>query len=445
MLDSLRIKNFRSIKDSKDLKLSNLNIFVGPNNAGKSSILYSILLLKQTLEDKDQRAVLVTSSPHLDLGSYIDIINANDPEKSLEINLEFNKSLFQKAPYLEAIKPLDDLLKRCNKYKITFKFSKEKNIIFVSSFNISNSKTKEFYGGEYVNEKWILSGFPKEILPHITVRFGHFLPIFRPFGKKPADEKIVNKILGLLFTGGALLSTLAIFSERILYVGPVRQLIPRYGFLGRQYYSELSPYGENLMKVLISSKLRRRAKKTILEELNFWLDKKFNLLKNIQIEEVDKGKTVISIIADDPKGEKNINLASMGSGISQLVPVIVQTILTPKKGCIVIEQPEIHLHPAAQAALGELFIKYAKNDKQLIVETHSEHLLLRIRRRIAEGKISPDLVSIFFVDKRKNETRIRKLDLQKDGHFKKWPTGFFEEGYHEAMALAVAQLEEKKK
>jgi len=135
----------------------------------------------------------------------------------------------------------------------------------------------------------------------------------------------------------------------------------------------------------------------------------------------------------------------MGSGLSQLVPVIVQTIITPKTGCVLIEQPEIHLHPAAQAVLGDLFVKYAKNNKQIIVETHSEHLLLRVRRRVAEGKISPDLVSIFFVDKSKNETRIRKLNLKKDGHFKSWPAGFFEGGYRDAVALAMAQTEDKSK
>lgn len=445
MFNVLRIKNFRSIKDSKDLKLSNLNIIVGPNNSGKSSILYSILLLKQTLEDKDWNAALVTSGPYLDLGSYLDLINANDPEKSLEINLELNKSLLQKIERYSILKPLDNLMKKCNRYQIKFKFDKNKNNIYVSAFNISNSKSGEFYAGEYINEEWVLSGFPKEILPHMITIFTHFLPRFRSFGKRPKrDEKVSNKVVALLNTSIAVSLVFEEIFEQILYVGPVRQMIPRYGFLGTQYYSELNPSGQNLMKVLSTLKFYGRTKTSILTELNYWLDKKFHALKNIRITNIDPSETVISIYGDDPLGNKNINLALMGSGLSQLVPVIVQTVITPERGCIVIEQPEIHLHPAAQAVLGDLFVRYAKN-KQIIVETHSEHLVLRVRRRVAEGKISPDLVSIFFVDKSKNETRIRKLDLQKDGNFRRWPAGFFEEGYREAMALAMAKPKVKSK
>lgn len=437
MFNNLRIKNFRCIKDSKNLKLSNLNIIVGPNNSGKSSIFYPILLLKQTLEDKDLRAALVTSGPYLDLGSYLDLINANDSEKILEIDFELNKLSFQEFHILEDLESSDELVKQCNRFQIRFKFNIKKNIIYVSSFNISNPKTKKFYAGNYINGKWVLNGLPKEIIPHIGPSFEHFIPTFHPRGKKPA-ENIIKKVVSLFLSSGTIFYMMRNIFEQVLYVGPVRQMIPRYGFLGTQYYSELSPTGQNLMKVLSSSiKLYRKPKKSMLAELNYWLDKRFHTLKNIRISNIDPGKTIMSILADDPLGNKNINLASMGSGLSQLVPVIVQTVLTPENGCIIIEQPEIHLHPAAQASLGDLFVEYAKNNRQIIVETHSEHLLLRVRRRVAEGKISPNLISIFFVDKSKNEVRIRKLNLRNDGHFKRWPAGFFEEKYHDAMALAI--------
>jgi len=445
MFNNLRIKNFRSIKDSKNLKLSNLNIIIGPNNAGKSSILYSILLLKQTLNDKDPNAALVTSGPYLDLGSYLDLINANNPEKSLEINFELNKSFSQRIQNISRNWHLDNLMKKCNKFQIKFKFDKKKNNIFVSTFNISNSKSRESYAGKYINEKWVLNGFPKEILPYMEIYLEHFLPRFHSFGKKPKSELIVNKVLGLYYSGIAISTVFRGLFERILYVGPIRQMIPKYGFLGTQSYSELSPSGQNLMKIISTIKFYGITKKSILTELNYWLDKKFHVIKNIRILNIDSDKTIISIYGDDWHGDKNINLALMGSGLSQIVPVIVQTIITPKNGCVIIEQPEIHLHPAAQATLGDLFVRYAKNNKQIIVETHSEHLLLRVRRRVAEGKISPDLVSIFFVDKSKNETRIRKLNLQKNGHFKSWPANFFEEGYREAMAIAMAQTKDKSK
>jgi predicted ATPase len=149
---------------------------------------------------------------------------------------------------------------------------------------------------------------------------------------------------------------------------------------------------------------------------------------------------VKAIIADDPSGIKDINLAFMGSGLSQLVPVIVQSVLTSEKGCLLVEQPEIHLHPAAQANLGDLFVYYAKRGRQFIIETHSEHLVLRIRRLIAEKKIDANLVRIFLVEKRSGESRIRNLRLKGNGHFENWPRGFFGEAYREAKAIAEAQM-----
>ena len=161
-------------------------------------------------------------------------------------------------------------------------------------------------------------------------------------------------------------------------------------------------------------------------------------MKRIELRDIDRAGTVKTLIADDPRGSKKINLASMGCGISQLVPVIVQTVLLPQSGCLLVEQPEIHLHPSAQANLADLFIGNITGKRQFVVETHSEHFVLRLRRRIAEGRVKPERIGIFFVGKRRGQTRIQKLELKPNGHFEKWPTGFFEEGFEEALAIAEA-------
>jgi len=441
MLRSLRVRNFRSIRDSKELSLSNLNIIVGPNNSGKSSILYSILLLKQTLLDKDLNATLITSGPYIDLGSYLDIIKADSSSNQIGISFELDATKLGKIRTLSLALKKELSLRPYNRYDLSFYYDIEKNAITLTAFNVSETITKDFYNGIKANGKWQIDGLPKDALPYIRPQFQHFLPMIAPATEKPPDdEKITTQAMDLILSSRMRTAALNVFFENLLYVGPIREKIPRYGFMGTQSYSELSPSGQNLMRVLATRHLQTKERKTLLEQLNYWLDKRFHVLKRVRIENIDKAKTVKSIVADDPRGDQNINLAAMGSGLSQLVPVIVQTVLTAANGCILIEQPEIHLHPAAQASLGDLFVKYAKQKRQLIVETHSEHLLLRVRRRIAEGKLDPELVRVFFVDKQKGETRIRQLSLEANGHFKRWPAGFFEEGYREAMALAMARI-----
>lgn len=136
----------------------------------------------------------------------------------------------------------------------------------------------------------------------------------------------------------------------------------------------------------------------------------------------------------------------MGSGVSQLMPVIVAS-LTERSGLLTIEQPELHVHPALQTGLGDLFIEAASQGRKrrtLLVETHSEHLLLRVMRRMRETHegtvpegvrpVFPGDVSIVLVEKDGDRSITRKMPLNERGELvKAWPGGFFEEGLREVL------------
>ena len=134
----------------------------------------------------------------------------------------------------------------------------------------------------------------------------------------------------------------------------------------------------------------------------------------------------------------------VGVGISQMIPVIVGC-LRDKGGIMVIEQPELHIHPAIQVRLGDLFIytaQYRKNHvnsgKSLFIETHSEHIILRMLRRIRETTenelppgtigLKPDDLSVIYVDKTEEGVQLRNLRVDEEGEFiDRWPKGFFDE------------------
>jgi predicted ATPase len=101
---------------------------------------------------------------------------------------------------------------------------------------------------------------------------------------------------------------------------------------------------------------------------------------------------------------------------------------------MLIEQPEIHLHPKAQSQIADLFVDRARSrDCTFIIETHSEHILDRIRRRIAEKRIDKDMVAIYYFQPGPEGTQIQEIVLDDDGQLIKFPLGFFEEGYAEAL------------
>ena len=138
------------------------------------------------------------------------------------------------------------------------------------------------------------------------------------------------------------------------------------------------------------------------------------------------------------------SLRDVGFGISQVLPIVVQSGLSEKK-TLLIEQPEIHLHPAHQAELGDLFIRSAKEQgNTLLLETHSEHLLLRIMRRMRETStgelpegalaVRPEDVMVLFVESDGSQSIVREMPLNERGELvKAWPGGFFEEGLREIL------------
>jgi len=141
------------------------------------------------------------------------------------------------------------------------------------------------------------------------------------------------------------------------------------------------------------------------------------------------------LFLEDSRGRR-LDFSDVGSGIGYLMPVLVEAYDARD---VIVEQPELHLHPALQAALGDVLLDAVNCGSSLIVETHSEHLILRILRRIRQAnsgvpiadelKITPEMLSVFYFDpKPDGSTQVHRLRVSPEGEFiDRWPNGFFEE------------------
>lgn len=116
----------------------------------------------------------------------------------------------------------------------------------------------------------------------------------------------------------------------------------------------------------------------------------------------------------------------VGAGISQVVPIIVGA-LEPSISMLLAEQPELHIHPKLQVELAELFIEASlTGQKSFLLETHSEHIILRYLRKIRDKEIAPSSVIVYYIDTVKDETKVRKIRIDEDGEFiDRWPRGGF--------------------
>ncbi|OQQ25917.1 hypothetical protein A6410_18760 [Prescottella equi] len=136
-----------------------------------------------------------------------------------------------------------------------------------------------------------------------------------------------------------------------------------------------------------------------------------------------------------------VNIAHTGIGLSQLLPILVQGCLTSDGDTFIVQQPEIHLNPAQQCLITDFLIERALAGTRTIIETHSEHLLLRLRRRIAEGKISSKDVAIYYCDSENGTSTAERIQIGEKAELDRqdWPSGFFEEQLQDSIKLAMAQ------
>jgi predicted ATP-dependent endonuclease of OLD family len=204
--------------------------------------------------------------------------------------------------------------------------------------------------------------------------------------------------------------------ENINYVSPLRAHPKRYYMLDK---AKLNLTLDTLDGDAIAEVLKDN--KQITGSVNLWL-KNFGVEVNVQ-----GFKEVIHHLVVK-QNNIDLDITDVGFGISQILPVIIQGFLSSKNSTTIIEQPEIHLHPKMQADLADLFIDIVKktDGKKLIIETHSEYLLKRLRRRISEGVISPDDVSICLFNPQTKEhgATIDNLEIAQKGFFD-WPVDFY--------------------
>ena len=179
-----------------------------------------------------------------------------------------------------------------------------------------------------------------------------------------------------------------------------------------------------------------------LDNLSPWLKKEFSLwtLENFGFSATTSNEGGhVAIVINEDGNTLSSNLADIGFGFSQILPVITQMWSSSRShylvkptdtSCIVIEQPELHLHPAFQAKLADVFAASISNDDSphLIIETHSNHVVNRFGQLISEGKLKSSDVQILVFDKdvENGKSQITKSWFDEDGYLKNWPMGFFE-------------------
>ena len=193
--------------------------------------------------------------------------------------------------------------------------------------------------------------------------------------------------------------------DSIYYLGPLREYPRREYHWAGSSPDDVGQRGERAVDAILAATARReerslgykRRKKPFQEMIAHWLSD-LGLIYDFRLEEIAKGTNLYRAMVKTSTSSVSTALTDVGFGVSQVLPALVLLYYVPEGSTVLMEQPEIHLHPAVQSGLADLMLNVASaRDLQIIVESHSEHLMRRLQRRVAEEQTSFDDVKLYFV------------------------------------------------
>lgn len=458
MIESIQIKNFKCIEGSGLIYIKPITLVMGPNSSGKSSLLKPLLLMKQTADSRDiQRSVQVDGT-YVSLGAFRDFVFKHNEKKELKFKVSFvpegkllwrgvRKDIVRRTESGRRVhigRVLFELRPELIEVEVNFVMGAyEQTVTKETKYTVRDKIIGTIVINKIRGERGAYNGF---------LTNGHENVKFTPLKKaKFYDVSQSPKALGYIPSPksdlGYNLSRLLHYVTRsfeievsnVIYLGPLREEpAPLYGAASERP-QDVGTSGEDAATVLWVGRsekkqieLRRKVEKWMAE---------FEIAKNIKLHKL--GPFFQVFLTDWHTGIR-CNLTDVGFGASQLLPVIVAGYYAPEMSIMIAEQPEIHLHPKAQTLLADLFIDISRENKKVIVETHSEHLLMRLQRRIADGSIGNDMVSIYYCEPTNEGAKVREIEINKYGQLgEDLPIGFFEEGYSESQEHLRAIVDKK--
>ena len=461
MLRRLELENFKGWK-RLDLELAPITLLFGTNSSGKTGVLQSLLLLKQTDRGSDPRQHMNFGDERnlADFGSYQDLVFGHNVENTVGVGLTWKLSQSDVSIFMLDLQDTVDNEFHEAEHAILLNYDvlwRLKGDIFIE--RLGYSAQSESYGEteeHFIRLERVEDGKYRVHLSDsfkVEDGYGH---TETPSDKELADPDIVDppgscylipySLVPLNLSRAVRLAPHFFNFEfeglmrQLFYLGPLRQYPKRY----YQWTGEMKSHvveidGADTIATLISSE---RDDKTLQNDVSDWL-RELNLVEAFDVKPTDKNNRFYEVTVN-VDGVKSA-LVDVGFGVSQVLPVIALLFSVPSGSIVLLEQPELHLHPNAQSLLADLFLHVAsERGVQLLVESHSEHLLRRFQRRIAEQQpafANPDNIKTYFCTPGDEGLISQEVEVDRFGQITNWPENFLGDISGELHEMLRAALE----
>lgn len=446
MLTRMHLTNFKSWQDTGDIPLRPITGFFGTNSSGKTSMFQALLMMKQTADSSDRRVVLHfggRQSP-ANLGDFESVVHGHDTDRVLDIALDWQTE--------NPLKIVDAATNRTVVESKSIGFESFLQAVTTGRQKSPTVSRMSYRVGEarFGMRRLESSGRYTEFadIPDFT----YMRRIGRPMNSAQGKFYSFPETMRADFSNADFVADLELSLENCLrniyYLGPLRARPERnYAWSGEQP-SDMGEAGELTVAAIIASRERGekisrgkgRPRLTLEQYIAQWL-KDLGLIHDFRITPIANGSQVYEVRVRKSRNSAEVLITDVGFGVSQILPVLALCFYVPLGATVLLEQPEIHLHPMAQSGLADVFIDvWEKRKVQVLVESHSEHLLQRLQRRIAEERISESDVSLLFCSPENGHSVMTPLQVDPYGNIKNWPKHFFGDQFGEIAAMSEAML-----
>lgn len=454
MLTKLRCKNFKAWKDTGEMRLAPLTVLFGKNSAGKTSISQLLLLLQQTAESPDRQRPLHLGDTRtaIDLGTYPDLVYGHELDRALTFQLEWTlRDTLEVTDPISGQRWRGDRLRfesvlRANgsRQPVVESFQYELRMDGGTTVDVAMRQPPPSSGKKKRQFELHSDGYP------LKRQVGRPWPLPPPVRFYGFPDEATAHFQNTVFTADFVLE-LERMLKSLYYVGPLREYPrPLYLWSG-EIPDHVGIKGERAIEAILAAGDRRfnwraKAKTKTLPELVATRLRDMGLIRQFEVRPLGEHRKEYEVLVQTGGKMPRVKLTDVGFGVSQVLPVIVECFYVPAGSIVIFEQPEIHLHPRVQADLADVFVDAIKarengasRDCQFIIESHSEHFLRRLQRRIAEEELTPEQAALYFVDTGPSGARLDELEVDSYGNIRNWPDGFFGDEMADLVARAEAQ------
>ncbi len=455
MLTELHLENFKAWRELK-IELGKITALFGENSSGKSSLLQFLLMLKQTKNATDRSLVLDFGGPSdlVDLGGYETAVHRSSAAADELPNMRWK--LRWRLP--RELRILDPLASSREALFAGQDLQLEARVGLATGRQgrpAMRHLAYEFAGTTFeLRQRNLGARF------QLATRGEQVFEFVRGRGRPPRRFDPVKTHLfpgaaRYLFQNADFLSDFEnayeSLMDQIYYLGPLRQDPQRdYRWTGVAR-DGVGKSGEFAIDAILAAtdrgdkqNIRKYAPYMTFQELiAHWL-RELELIESFQVEEMAEGSRRYQVLVRRHRTSPLATLTDVGFGVSQVLPVLVLLYYAPRGSIVLMEQPELHLHPSVQSGLADVMLAVADHrNVQIVVESHSEHLLRRFQRRVAEGAVAASDLKLHFVRSRDGKADLDSLRLNEWGGIENWPDRFFGDEMGEIAATTRAGLERR--